>query len=267
MDITNLNIVMLMFQPSVVARGLEKKLDELNNNVTTIIGDFGAIDTCIDGTDLFVFNLPTTIADDAKELKVLVQVGDKISDKGKSMLIVGEKELWEELVKVYKGISQYEWVFRPVNTDDLCEAAEKALTKKKAKKPGAATRILIVDDDPSYAKMVREWIKDKYKVDIVTAGMQAISFLMKLPQGDGVDLILLDYEMPIVDGPQVFQMLRSEPTTAGIPVVFLTGVGTREGVTRVMSLHPDGYILKSTSREDLIESVEKTLKKSQEAEA
>ena len=264
MDITNLNIVMLMFQPSVVARGLEKKLEELHNNVSSIIGDFSGIDACIDGTDLFIFNLPTTIADDAKELKTLVQVGDKISDKGKSMLLVGEKELWEELVKVFKGISQYEWVFRPVNTDELCEAAEKALTKKKCTGPGA--RILIVDDDPAYAKMVREWIKDKYKVDIVTAGMQAISFLMKLPEREGVDLILLDYEMPIVDGPQVFQMLRSEPSTAHIPVVFLTGVGTREGVTRVMSLHPDGYILKSTSRDDLIESVEKTLKKNREVE-
>ena len=60
-----------------------------------------------------------------------------------------------------------------------------------------------------------------------------------------------EYEMPIEDGPQVFEMLRSEPATGRIPIIFLTGVGTREGVTRVMALKPDGYILKSASRDDI----------------
>ncbi len=125
-------------------------------------------------------------------------------------------------------------------------------------KPG---RILIVDDDPAYAKIVREWIRDKYKVDIVTAGMQAISFLLKLPENDQVDLILLDYEMPVVDGPQVLQMLRQEPGTASIPVIFLTGNGTKEAVTRVMGLKPDGYLLKSTQKNDLLKFLKDRLKK------
>ena len=116
---------------------------------------------------------------------------------------------------------------------------------------------MIVDDDPAYAKMVREWIKGDYQVNVVTAGMQAISFLLK----EKVDLILLDYEMPIVDGPQVLQMLRSEPETKDIPVVFLTGVGDRESVTRVMELKPSGYILKSTTREALLQSLGSHLKK------
>ena len=48
-------------------------------------------------------------------------------------------------------------------------------------------------------------------------------------------------------------MLRQEPATAQIPVIFLTGVGTKEAVTRVMALKPDGYILKNTSKENLLE--------------
>ena len=107
--------------------------------------------------------------------------------------------------------------------------------------------------------MVREWIKDFYNVGVVTAGMQAITYLMK----NKVDLILLDYEMPIVDGPQVFQMLKSEPELENIPVVFLTGVGTREGVARVMELKPNGYILKSTTREDLLKSLKAQFAKMQ----
>ena len=87
--------------------------------------------------------------------------------------------------------------------------------------------------------------------------MQAITFLLK----NEVDLILLYYEMPVVDGPQVLQMLRQEPATANIPVVFLTGIGTRESVARVMSLKPEGYILKSTTREDLLAFLDGKFKK------
>ncbi|MBP3231963.1 MAG: response regulator, partial [Anaerovibrio sp.] len=89
----------------------------------------------------------------------------------------------------------------------------------------------------------------------VKSGMDAITFLLKTP----VDLILLDYEMPVVDGPQVFQMLRQEQSAKHIPVVFLTGVGTREGVERVMALKPDGYILKSTTRDSLLDSIRSVL--------
>ena len=127
----------------------------------------------------------------------------------------------------------------------LQPAIEKAFTSATG---GAKKRILIVDDDPSYAGMVREWIKDEYQVDIVTAGVQAIKFLLKKT----ADLILLDYEMPVVDGPQVLQMLREEPETANIPVIFLTGIGTKEAVQRVMALKPSGYILKTTTRDDLL---------------
>ena len=116
-------------------------------------------------------------------------------------------------------------------------------------------KILIVDDDPSYAKMVKEWIKDKYQTDIVTAGMQAITFLLK----NKVNLILLDYEMPVVDGPQVLQMLRQDDATKDIPVVFLTGVGSKDSVQRVMALKPTGYILKSTTRENLLDYLKSKL--------
>ena len=63
----------------------------------------------------------------------------------------------------------------------------------------------------------------------------------------------------MVDGPQVLEMFRSEPNLKDIPVVFLTGVGDAERVKRVMSLKPQGYILKSATREDLLASMKKFL--------
>ena len=108
---------------------------------------------------------------------------------------------------------------------------------------------MIVDDDPSYAKMVKEWLKDTYKVHVVTNGLQVLTFLEKNP----IDLILLDYEMPEINGPQVLQILRQEPTTRLIPVIFLTGVDSKENVMKVMDMKPNGYILKSTTKEQLLD--------------
>ena len=70
------------------------------------------------------------------------------------------------------------------------------------------------------------------------------------------DLILLDYEMPVTSGPQLLEMIRSEPKLDSTPVIFLTGKGDRESVLKVLSLKPDGYLLKSMPRENILAAVE-----------
>jgi len=70
------------------------------------------------------------------------------------------------------------------------------------------------------------------------------------------DLILLDYEMPVISGPQVLEMIRSETKVDDIPVIFLTGKGDRESVVKVLALKPDGYLLKSMERPKLIAAID-----------
>jgi CheY-like chemotaxis protein len=61
--------------------------------------------------------------------------------------------------------------------------------------------------------------------------------------------------MPVMDGPQVFQMLKGDEVLKNIPVVFLTGVSGKEQVARVVALKPRGYILKSNKKEKLLEYI------------
>ena len=112
--------------------------------------------------------------------------------------------------------------------------------------------ILLVDDDPDYLKLVKGWISRKYRVAIVNSGMQAATYLANNKPA----LILLDYSMPVLDGPQVLEMIRSEPSTANIPVIFLTGKDDAESVQGVLSLKPDGYILKTIGRDALLERLD-----------
>ena len=112
--------------------------------------------------------------------------------------------------------------------------------------------ILIVDDDAQYLSLVREWLKDKYKVYMANSGLQAL----KLLGLNKVDLILLDYEMPVTSGPQVLEMLRSDPETASIPVMFLTGKNDKQSVMSVLELKPEGYFLKNIGKEELLEQLQ-----------
>ena len=72
-----------------------------------------------------------------------------------------------------------------------------------------------------------------------------------------MDLILLDHEMPVTSGPQVLEMLRSDPETRSIPVIFLTGKSDRESVMAVVNLKPEGYFLKTIDKKELLSNLSK----------
>ena len=245
------SIVTVMFQNSVVIKGIEKKLTELGYNVSSIVNDFDRVKIVAPGVSLYVLYIPSDILDDKAKIINLNHICETVKEAGKNMLVIGEIKFHTDIQKLVPNIKYFDWINRPIDMEKFGAVVENAMNNT-VDDSDRKKRILIVDDDPSYAKMVREWIKDKYKVDVVTAGMQAISFLLQVPEDDKVDLILLDYEMPVVDGPQVLQMLRQDSATKDIPVIFLTGNGTKEAVSRVMELKPDGYILKSATRADIL---------------
>ena len=127
---------------------------------------------------------------------------------------------------------------------NLQGAAQEELDKKS---------ILIVDDDATYLRTIRDWLKDKYKVIMANSGIQALTWLAK----NHADLILLDYMMPIASGPEILEMIRSEEASKDIPVIFLTSKSDRESVKSVIRLRPEGYLLKSINMSDLRNELEK----------
>ena len=107
--------------------------------------------------------------------------------------------------------------------------------------------ILAVDDSGIILRKIKALLEDTYQVVLANSGAMAIKYLtLNTP-----DLILLDYAMPIVDGSQIMQMLREDPEFHHIPIIFLTGKNDAETVKNVMSLKPDGYLLKSMNPQKL----------------
>ena len=102
-------------------------------------------------------------------------------------------------------------------------------------------KILIVDDEQSITDMLKLQLEfENYMVYTAGNAEEAMEKLSHSP-----DLILLDYEMPVCDGSQVLEMIRSEEDFADIPVIFLTGSVEKDRVKKVVALKPEGYLLKT----------------------
>ncbi len=115
--------------------------------------------------------------------------------------------------------------------------------------------ILVVDDDFRMLKLIKRYLDDTYDIATAVNGKVALKFL----QTKMTDLILLDYEMPEENGPAVLEKLRANPFTSNIPVIFLTGINDSKKIMQVLSLKPQGYLLKPIDREKLVSEIQKVI--------
>jgi CheY-like chemotaxis protein len=182
---------------------------------------------------------------------VLVYLKDMCLEKDKILCTIGDASEYQTLTRSVPSSLIKEHYERPLNIKNVAEKMQIILSMND--ELSRRKRILLVDDDPTYLTLVKSWLDEKYRVVIVGSGMQAITYLAN----NKPDLILLDYEMPITTGPQVLEMIRSEVSTSSIPVFFLTGKGDKESVTKVLSLKPEGYVLKTVDKKGLIDQIEK----------
>lgn len=143
---------------------------------------------------------------------------------------------------------------RPINLGDVVENIHQQIEEFYVAKKRT---ILAVDDSGIILRKIKSLLEDSYEVILVNSCAMAIKYLtLNRP-----DLILLDYEMPIVDGSQVMQMLREDPEFQHIPIIFLTGKNDAETVKNVMALKPEGYLLKSMNPHKLHQAIDNFFKK------
>lgn len=160
------------------------------------------------------------------------------------------EKLWETLLK-----QMFTDIFiRPINVVEMVENIKRQMDEYyKMKK----RTILAVDDSGVILRNIKTLLEDKYQVIPVNSSEMAIKYLaLNIP-----DLILLDYEMPIVDGKQFMQMIREDTEFQNIPIIFLTGKNDAQTVMDVMSLKPNGYLLKSMDAQKLHAAIDDFFKK------
>ncbi len=226
-----------------MVNALVKNLEEADYRVTETPFQVKEIGQNQKAADIIIIYADGEIA---SYQSTLVYLRDLCLEENRLLVLVGNRE---EIQHVCERIPEHllTAVFeRPLDVNAFIERVNSVLDEESLEQRKKS--ILIVDDDAGYLQLLREWLKEDYRVGMAKSGMQAITWLAR----NNVDLILLDYEMPVTSGLQVFEMLKSEPFSKDIPVMFLTGKSDRETILRVMEMKPAGYMLKNITKFKLL---------------
>ena len=114
-------------------------------------------------------------------------------------------------------------------------------------------RICYVEDDEDIQRIVRMSLErvGKMTVEVVSDPTQALQTFAEFRP----DLVMLDWMMPVLDGPALFQQMKLRPETSALPVVFITAKASQRDLDELKSLGAAGTISKPFSPKDLPEQL------------
>lgn len=120
--------------------------------------------------------------------------------------------------------------------------------------------ILVVDDHQLLLEAIRDLLlADGYEVEIAVNGVEALAAIQKRAP----DLILSDINMPQMNGFELYQKVRENPSWVRIPFIFLTARGERTDVLRGKALGAEDYFVKPFDSEDLLTTIRSRLERAQ----
>lgn len=129
-------------------------------------------------------------------------------------------------------------------------------------KVGTPIEILMVEDNPGDVRLTLEALKEtkiRNNLNVVRDGAEALAFLRRqgqYAQAPHPDLVLLDLNVPRIDGRQVLAEVKADPDLRRIPVVVLTASETEEDILKTYDLQANCYITKPVDLEQFIKVVQ-----------
>lgn len=126
---------------------------------------------------------------------------------------------------------------------------------------GRPVEILMIEDNPGDARLAQEGLKEAKvhnNLTTVTDGEQAVAFLQRRPPYDQAprpDLILLDLNLPRLDGREVLQQIKDDPLLRRIPVVVLTTSDADEDIVSAYDLNVNCYVTKPVDFELFVQVI------------
>lgn len=233
----------------IVTKGIEKSLSDIDYRVISVEDEPDEIIKYKDEADIILYH---PVSGGESHIGITMNLLSEICcDDMKIFLLMGDNSDIE-IAKKSSGFNAVSEVYsRPVNMQRFVDDIEHftlLLEEYHRKKT-----IFIVDDDPDYISVVTRWLSKDYQISAFNAGEELIKGLSVSKP----DLILMDYEMPGLDGYDLMKYIKSDESTKDIPVIFLTGKNDREHVFKILNYKPDGYLLKTSQKENLIDSIDR----------
>ncbi|WP_394130961.1 response regulator [Shewanella maritima] len=168
------------------------------------------------------------------------------------VMLTGNLVQHDVVKAIEAGVSEY--LIKPFSMATLSERVHKAfvspirsnITTKQDEQvelpiEDKKRTVLIVDDEPNNLQVLSGLLKDDYKVIASRSGASAIELCNK---PEKPDLILLDIMMPEMDGLSVCKVLKDNPETEFIPIIFVTALSQNEDIVNGLNLGAVDYITK-----------------------
>ncbi|MEO5798455.1 MAG: ATPase, T2SS/T4P/T4SS family [Gemmatimonadales bacterium] len=184
----------------------------------------------------------------------------------------GLRTLWQSgLVRFWLGMTSFEEVRRVLGDSDRSnseettqQAAAMATTRRApAREPtttspdGAGATILLADDDAQMRRLLRTVLeREGFKVIEATDGLETLEAI----DTQGIDLVLLDHDMPRLTGLGVLEELRAAMATSTLPVIMLTA-RTDDTESQALELGAQDYLTKPVQPRSLVARVKAVLKR------
>lgn len=116
-------------------------------------------------------------------------------------------------------------------------------------------RILAIDDSAIVIKQLQNILGQKYEFEGATSGLAGLKRLDTV----AFDLVLLDLEMPVMDGFATLASIRQRDNLKDLPIIILTGTRHKQKVIKGVTSGVAGYIVKPANSEQLIAKIETAL--------
>jgi len=116
-------------------------------------------------------------------------------------------------------------------------------------------KVLVVEDDPTIATLLTKTLERVYQVSVVDDGMSAVRKAVMLRP----HLILLDVNLPTLDGFGVAKRIKDDPNLKNTPIIFLTAQDSPTDMIKGIQVGARNYLTKPFRIEDLMKKVEKAL--------
>lgn len=205
---------------------------------------------------ILVFNI-VEINEDVKEIFETLKVKlDRMP-----VLIIGTHDMHIQLNELADGFTKKGIIYRPLKGTDVLMYCYQLLNIEIPKngddkvKPNVKKKILIVDDNALVLREMKSMLEKSYDVLLANSGEKGLICIKdKKP-----DLVMLDYDMPGMDGRETFERIKKDEELQNIPVIFLTSVAERKQIVAVLRNVPDGYILKPPSKNIIISKIKEVL--------
>ncbi len=240
------NLLIISQVQNYLLMSLEKHLLKMSYRALTAAADMealGEIKEHLGGVVMYV---------DEKLLEqqqALLYLKDRVVMDDLPVFAIGAKEVLAEIRDIIPAYLLLQSFVRPINihVSEIVEKIDGLLKQYNMKK-----KVLVVDDSGAALRLVKGWLEEKYDVSLANSAAMAIKYVTT----NRPDLILLDYEMPVVDGKQVLEMIRSEMEFTDIPVMFLTNKDDPHSIQNVRELKPEGYLLKTQEPAQIIKAID-----------